>query len=36
MTKYVEELIEIIRAGLSREDLVDWLFDYHDNACIQP
>uniref|UniRef100_UPI003076891E magnesium transporter MgtE N-terminal domain-containing protein n=1 Tax=Suilimivivens sp. TaxID=2981669 RepID=UPI003076891E len=31
MTKYVEELIEIIRAGLSREDLVDWLFDYHDN-----
>lgn len=31
MTKYVEELIEIIRAGLSREELVDWLFDYHDN-----
>lgn len=31
MTKYVEELIEIIRAGLSRGDLVDWLFDYHDN-----
>ena len=31
MTKYVEELIEIIRAGLSQEDLVDWLFDYHDN-----
>ena len=28
MTKYVEELIEIIRAGLSREELVDWLFDY--------
>jgi len=31
MTKYVEELIEIIRAGLSREELVDRLFDYHDN-----
>lgn len=31
MTKYVEKLIEIIRAGLSREELVDWLFDYHDN-----
>lgn len=31
MTKYVEELIEIIWAGLSREELVDWLFDYHDN-----
>ena len=31
MTKYVEELIEIIRAGLSREELIDRLFDYHDN-----
>ena len=31
MTKYVEELIQIIRAGLSREELVDRLFDYHDN-----
>lgn len=31
MIKYVEELIEIIRAGLSQEELVDWLFDYHDN-----
>ena len=31
MTKYVEELIAIIRGNLSREELVDWLFDYHDN-----
>ncbi len=31
MTKYVEELIEIIRGKLSREELVDRLSDYHDN-----
>ena len=31
MTKYVEELIAIIRGNLSREELVDRLFDYHDN-----
>lgn len=31
MTKYVEELIAIIRGRLSREELVDRLSDYHDN-----
>lgn len=31
MTKYVEELIAIIRGNLSREELIDRLFDYHDN-----
>ncbi len=31
MTKYVEELIAIIRGKLSREELVDRLSDYHDN-----
>ena len=31
MTKYVEELITIIRGKLSREELVDRLSDYHDN-----
>lgn len=31
MTKYVEELIGIIRGNLSREELIDRLFDYHDN-----
>ena len=32
MTKYVEELIAIIRGNLSREELIDRLFDYHDDA----
>ena len=27
MTKYVEELIAIIRGNLSREELIDRLFD---------
>ena len=31
MTKYVEELIAIIRGNLSRDELIDRLFDYHDN-----
>ena len=31
MTKYVEELIAIIRGNLSREEMIDRLFDYHDN-----
>lgn len=31
MTKYVEKLIAIIRGNLSREELIDRLFDYHDN-----
>ena len=31
MTKYVEELIAIIRGNLSREELIDRLFYYHDN-----
>ena len=31
MTQYVEELIAIIRGNLSREELIDRLFDYHDN-----
>ena len=31
MTKYVEELIAIIRGNLPREELIDRLFDYHDN-----
>ena len=31
MTKYVEELSAIIRGNLSREELIDRLFDYHDN-----
>ena len=31
MTKYVEELIASIRGNLSREELIDRLFDYHDN-----
>ena len=31
MTKYVEELIAIIRGNLSREELIDRLFEYHDN-----
>lgn len=31
MTKYVEELIAIIRGNLSREELIDRLFNYHDN-----
>ena len=31
MTKYVEELIRIIRSNLSKEELADRLSDYHDN-----
>lgn len=29
--KYVEELLEIIRSGMDREELLDRLSDYHDN-----
>ena len=29
--KYVEELVEIIRSGLPKEELLDRLSDYHDN-----
>ena len=28
---YVEELVEIIRSGLPKEELIDRLSDYHDN-----
>ena len=31
MTKYVEDLIRIIRSNLSKEELADRLSDYHDN-----
>lgn len=29
--KYVEELLEIIRSGMERQELLDRLSDYHDN-----
>ena len=28
---YVEELVDIIRSGLPKEELIDRLSDYHDN-----
>ena len=28
---YVEELVEIIRSGLPKEELIDRLSDYHDS-----
>ena len=31
---YVEELVEIIRSGLPKEELIDRLSDYHDNDIV--